>query len=219
MGDMNRKRLILTGCLFFFIAVFAQAQADWELKQDKDGIRVYTKLMDNSPIKAVKTVCTINTSLTALTAVLLDIKSTPDWVYATKKISLLKQTSLSELFYYSEIEIPWPVSNRDFIVLLSVTQDPKTKVVSVIGYNKPDYLPENKNIVRIQHSYSKWLITPVQNGQVRIEYILEADPGGTVPAWLINMFATKGPFETFKNLREQVKKPVYHHTSLPFIKD
>jgi len=216
---MKGKWVFLTGIVLFFCTAAARSQTDWQLKQDKEGIKVYTRLMDNSPLKAVKTVCTINASLSVLTAVLLDIKNTTDWVYATKKITVLKQISLTELFYYSEINIPWPVNNRDFIVLLSVTQDPKTKVVSVIGYNKPDYIPPYKNIVRIQRSFSKWLITPLQNGLVKIEYILEADPGGSVPAWLINLFATKGPFETFKQLREQVKKPAYHHASLSFIKD
>ncbi|MEP6746555.1 MAG: START domain-containing protein [Bacteroidota bacterium] len=216
---MNLKRLFLTGYILFFVCACAGAQPDWELKLDKDGIKVYTKKTDKSPFKAVKTVCAVNSSLTSLTAVLLDIKNSADWVYATKTISLLKQLSVSELVYYSEIQVPWPVVNRDFIVQLIVSQDPKTKTVSVVGNNKPDYLPANTNIIRIQHSYSKWLITPLPNGQVKIEYILEVDPGGTVPAWLINMFATKGPFETFKKLREEVKKPAYQHASFAFIKE
>ena len=121
--------------------------------------------------------------------------------------------------YYSEVDIPWPASNRDFIVRLKVTQDERTKAVTVEGENKPALLPENKNIVRIRQSYSKWLITPLQNGHVQIEYLLQVDPGGTVPAWLINMFATTGPFESFQKLRMQVKKTSYSHVNLPFIRD
>jgi hypothetical protein len=216
---MNRRCFFITGCILFFITTLLHAQTDWQLRVDKEGIKVYTRQMENSSLKAVKTVCTINASLPALTAVLMDINSSADWVYATKKISLLKKVSASDLIYYSEIAIPWPVTNRDFIVLLKVTQDPKTKAVSVIGDNKPDYLPVVKNIVRIKKSYSKWLITPMPNGQLKIEYILEVDPSGSVPVWLTNMFATKGPLETFKKLREQVKKPVYQHTNLDFIKE
>jgi len=215
---MNRNWLLLTGLTLLF-CVYANAQTSWDLKLDKEGIRVYTRKLDNSPFRAVKTVCTINSSLTILTAVLLDIKGSAEWVYATKTISLLKQISVSELIYYSEIDVPWPAGNRDFIVQLIVAQDQKTKAVSVVGDNKPDYLPANKNIVRIQHSYSKWLITPLPNSQVKIEYVLEVDPGGNVPAWLVNLFATKGPFDTFKKLREQVRKPAYQHASLPFIKE
>jgi hypothetical protein len=217
--DMNGKWTFLTGCMIVLMHVSSLAQPDWQLKQDKDGIQVYTKNIDNAKLKAVKVVTSISTSLTTLTAVLMDVDGSKDWVYATKKISLLKQVSPASLIYYSEIEIPWPGSNRDFIVEIQASQDEKTKVVTVDGFNKPDYLPENNNMVRIRQSYSKWLITPLQKGQVKIEYVLQVDPGGNIPIWLINLFATKGPLETFKKLREQVKKKKYAYISLPYIKE
>lgn len=209
---------------FLFIPVFLLwgittfAQNNWELKQDKEGIKVYTKNLDNSSFRAIKTVCTIEATPAVLTAVLLDINSSAEWVYATKKAILLKQTSPDELFYYSEIDVPWPVNNRDFIVHLKASQDERTKAVTIVADNQPKYLPENKNIVRVPQSYSKWLIEPLSNNRVKIEYILQVDPGGSVPAWLINLFAAKGPFESFKNLRLQVKKPVYQQVKLAFIK-
>jgi hypothetical protein len=207
------------GLFVCFVCSRAHAQKDWELRQDKEGIKIYTKNIDDAALKSVKTICTLNTSLSTLTAALIDISNSAEWVYSTKKISLLKKISPSELIYYSELDIPWPASNRDFIIRLEVKQDEKSKAVSVIGYNLPDYLPEVKNVVRIRKSNSKWLITPLQNGQVKIEYVLDVDPGGNIPAWLINMFAAKGPFETFKKLREVVKKPAYSHPDLPFIKE
>jgi len=213
------KRFFLTGCIAVLFTGYINAQINWELRADKEGIKVYTRNMDNSPLKAVKTECTINTTLTTLTAVLLDVAGSKDWVYSTKSISLLKQISPAELIYYSEIAIPWPASNRDFIVGITVVQDEKTKAVTVLGLNLPAYLPEKKDIVRIQQSYSKWLITPLPQGGVKIEYELQVDPGGKVPVWLVNMFATRGPFETFKKLQEQVTKPVYKNKTYSFIKD
>src|ERR1700712_2655695 len=108
-----KQKAFLAGCLLVCMTVQAAAQNDWQLRQDKEGIKVYTKNIDNAALKAIKAVFTINASLSALTAVLLDVNSTRDWVYATKKIQLLKQISPAELIYYSEVEIPWPVSNRD----------------------------------------------------------------------------------------------------------
>lgn len=216
---MHWKYFYITGLVLFLSIANSYSQNDWVLKLDKEGIKVYTKNLDNSPYKAVKTVCTIDASASRLTAVLMDINNCADWVYATKTCNLLQQPSPSELFYYSELDIPWPANNRDFIVRLKVTQDAATKVVTIDGENKPAWLPENKNIVRIQQSYSRWVIVPLQNGQVQIEYVLQVNPGGTVPAWLINMFATKGPFESFQNLRQQVKKSIYNKVNLPFIRD
>jgi hypothetical protein len=51
--------------------------------------------------------------------------------------------------------------------------------------------------------------TPAGKNQVRAEYVLEVDPMGTIPAWLINLFATKGPTETFRKLKLHVQKEVY----------
>lgn len=217
--DRYQHFIFIILCLVLGTATTAFAQNNWELKQDKEGIKVYTKNMDNSAFRAIKTVCTIDATPSVLTAVLLDINNSTEWVYATKKAVLLKQPSPDELYYYSEIAVPWPVSNRDFIVRLKVTQDERTRAVTVVADNQPTYLPENKNIVRVPQSYSKWVIEPLPNNQVKIEYILQVDPGGTVPAWLINLFATKGPFESFKSLREQVKKPVYKQARLAFIKN
>lgn len=180
---------------------------------------MYMKSRENSPLKAIRVTCTMESTLSALTAALFDIDNSKQWVYATKAIKLLKPISASELIYYSEIEIPWPVANRDFIVDLKVEQDPKTKAVSVIGKNLYDYLPEQKNIVRIKESYSKWLVTPVSANSVKIEYVLEVDPAGIIPAWLINLFATKGPFETMKGLRNVVKQPQYANAKLSYIRE
>jgi hypothetical protein len=54
---------------------------------------------------------------------------------------------------------------------------------------------------------------------VNVEYTLFADPGGSVPAWLINLFITKGPMESFKKLKEHLAQPVNAHVHLPMIKD
>ena len=215
----TQYRLFILYAFLAFTNINVYSQKNWELKVDKEGIKVYTKSGEHSSFKSVKTVCTIDASLSRLTAVLLDIDRTVDWVYATKKCSVLKQVSQSESIYYSEIDAPWPVSNRDFIVRLWAVQDEKTKAVSVLAENKPSYLPEHDDIVRIKQSYSKWVIEPLKGGKVKVEYTLQVDPGGNIPAWLINLFATKGPYESFKKLRLQVKKDIYNNVSLPFIKD
>lgn len=216
---MHLIRLLVTCSLVLLLSATSFPQKNWELKMQKEGINVFTKNFDNSPYKAIKVVCNIKATLSQITAVLLDIERTGEWVYATRTCKLLKLISSSELIYYSELEVPWPVSNRDFIVQMKVTQDEKTKVVTVTAENKPRYIAEFKNIVRIQQSNSKWVIVPLQKGLVSVEYILQVDPGGNIPSWLINLFATRGPYESFKGLQTQVHKPVYHGVRLPFLQE
>jgi len=140
-------------------------------------------------------------------------------VYNTKTCTTLKEISPAEVIYHSEVNVPWPVSNRDFIARIKLTQNPATKVMYLNAQNLPSYIPVKEDVVRIQKSDSKWIFTPVSKTATKIEYILFADPGGAVPAWLINMFATKGPMESFTKLKEQVKKPVYQIARYSFVTD
>ena len=199
------------------ISVDSLAQDGWKLKTDKDEVQVYMKAEETSSYKSVKTVTTMRTTLSAVSAILLDVLKTPDWVYGTKQCSLLKKESPTSLYYYAEMGMPWPVSNRDFVIRISLSQNPQTKVVTVIATNLPTYIPEKDGIVRIQRSSGRWTISPAGNGMVRVEYILQIDPGGSLPASIVNMFSYNGPFQSFKNLRVQVNKPEYARAQLPFI--
>ncbi len=194
-------------------------QQGWTLQKQESGVQVYTKLTPGSDFKTVKTICTLQTTLSRMTAILLDVMRTPEWVYGTKSCKLLKQESPSSLFYYAEMGMPWPVKNRDFIIRISVVQDPLTKVVTVIAENKPDYFPEQKGNIRIMKSSGKWTITPLTHGQLRVQYELHVDPGGQLPANIVNMFMYDGPYETFKKLPSRASMTVYENQRFSFIRD
>ncbi|MGF7039565.1 START domain-containing protein [Mucilaginibacter lappiensis] len=197
----------------------ANADEPWSLSTTKEGIKVYTRHVPNSKIKAIKVECSLNATPAQLVAVLMDIKGSIDWVYHTKSVNLIKQVSPSELYYYSEVNIPWPLHNRDFIAHIKVTQDPATKVITVDAPCLADMVPVKDGIVRIEHSVGKWIITPTDNGQVKVEYTLHLDAGGSVPAWLLNMFITQGPTESFIKLKAQLQKPAYKNVKLAYIAD
>ncbi|MET0463169.1 MAG: START domain-containing protein [Chitinophagaceae bacterium] len=211
------KRTIIGSTLLLLFCIQGIAQKDWELKLDKQNVKVYTKTQENSNLKAIKVSCELNTTLTRLTAVIFDVNAGTEWVYSTRLCSLIKQVSPSELYYYSEVNLPWPLSNRDFVAHLVAKQDPATRIVTILGPVAPDLVPEKKGIVRVTKSYGRWIITPKGKDLVHLEYMLETDPGGSIPAWLVNMFVTKGPYETFKKLKEQLNKPKYANSKLPFI--
>jgi hypothetical protein len=214
---MTTKTAFLLIGLFFCGHAFGQE--DWKLSSSKDGMSVYTRTFPDSKFKAIKVEVSLDATLSQLVAVVLDVNTGADWVYATKSSALLKRVSPSEVIYYSEIKLPWPVHNRDFIAQLKATQDPATRVVTIYGPVVPDLIPVKKDIVRVRKSEGKWVITPIAKGRIKVEYTIRLDPGGDLPAWLFNLFVTKGPAESFENLKLQLKKPQYANAHLPFITD
>ena len=197
----------------------SQAQTQWKFQGEKEGIKSYNSEVPNSKIRAIKLESVFQAPLNQLVGVLLDIKSSPEWAYKTKSATVLKQVSPTEVYYYTELNMPWPVVNRDFVGHLTATQNPNTKVVTINGPVVPDYIPKKKDLVRIEKSVGKWVLTPMNDRETKVEYSLQVDPGGNAPAWLVNMFASEGPTQSLKNLRLQLKKPDHKNDPLPFIRN
>ncbi|MBI2284143.1 MAG: lipid-binding protein [Bacteroidetes bacterium] len=206
------KQLLVTGSLAF-ISFLCPAQENWKLTGDQDGIRSWSRKIPDSRINAVKLEAVFNTSLSGITGVIADVARYDSWVFNSRGSRLLKQVSPSELYYYSEVIFPWPATNRDFVSHIQVSQDAVTKVVTINANNVSGWEPVHPKRVRINQSNGKWTLTPISNKEVKAEYVLLVDPGGELPAWIINSFSSKGLVQTFKNLRsllQQTKKSVVH---------
>ncbi len=205
--------------LIFFLSVALPVfcQEAWKLSIDKEGIKVFTGSVPGSRVKAIKVVSTVNATASELVAVLLDVNESDKWVYHTKLCSLLRKVSPSELYYYSEVSLPWPCENRDFVAHISVSQYAETKVVLVDAPAVPGIVSPKDGIVRVSHSKGRWVITPLDKNQVRVDYTLQVDPAGAIPAWLVNTFAAQGPLESFRKLKQQLQLPAYRNIKLSFI--
>jgi hypothetical protein len=195
------------------------AQKSWELKKDQEGIKVFSKPSDNSRFNELKVEMTLSAKLSSLAALVLDIDNYPNWSFNTEKSYVLKKISPSELYFYTLIHSPWPASNRDLAIHLSITQDVTSQVLSIRAECVPNYIPPKKDIIRVPLSIEQWTVTPLPGDKIRIEYQLKLDPGASVPPWLINLFSTKGPYETFTHLRQQIQKDPYRNAVIPFIRD
>jgi hypothetical protein len=208
---MMKYKVLLFIMLFGFNT--ARAQTDWKLSAEQDGIKIFNGPIAASKVKPIKVECTFNATAAQLVAVLLDIKTYPDWVYHTRSATLIKQVSPAELFYHSELDIPWPAQNRDFVAHLTITQN-ADKTITVDAPSVPGMVAVKKGVTRIYESKGKWILTPVGN-QVKVVYYLQIDAGGGAPSWLVNLFAADGPMQTFKNLKVQLQKPAYKNASFP----
>ncbi|MDB5111344.1 MAG: hypothetical protein JWR67_2458, partial [Mucilaginibacter sp.] len=155
--------------ILLFLLLPLSQQPDWQLNNEKDGIRVYTSTATaDNKTKPIKVECTFNTTTTQLVAVLLDIKNYTNWVYHTKSATVVKQVSPSDLYYYSEVNVPWPAQNRDFVAHITVTQNPETKIVTVDAPNVAGLVPQKNGIYRTNNSKGKWLITPEGHDHVKV---------------------------------------------------
>ena len=185
---------------------FAFGQAYWKLTKDKDGIKVYQRDSRNSGFKSIKVECTLEGNFDKLIAIINNVNGYKNWVYNNKETSLLKRISIHEFYYYTEAYLPWPMDNRDAVMHTKITKDSLNRFLKINSIAVPKYIPEKDGKVRISYSDINWHVTRPNANSLHIVYIFETDPGGNVPTWLVNSFADKGPFESFKKLGELLKR-------------
>jgi START domain-containing protein len=197
-----RKFTCLTLASLLSVFVFSQ----WKLSRNSDGIKVYTAENADSKFQKIKVECTLEGNFDKLISVVSDVGRHKEWVYNNKTAYILKKYSANDFIYYTETTIPWPMSNRDAIIHMKITRDSANRFLNIIGYGEPTYIAEKEGKVRVPHTSISWHVTMPTAQSISIVYIIDTDPGGNLPSWLINMFSDKGMFESFKKLGHKLKQ-------------
>lgn len=179
---------------------------DWVLVKNKNSIKIYSRKYTGSDIKEIKANTNVNASVASLTKLLTDVDAFPEWMPNVKSAEVLKRVSENEIYYYVEVKIPWPFSNRDNVMHIKVLDSAEKEDVSIIIESDPDYIPEKEGLVRIPKASGMWKFTPNEDGTTNVFLKYLADPGGNVPVWIINMFVADVPYKTLTRLKETITK-------------
>jgi len=189
--------------LIFFLCSAFLFQEEWELKRDKNGVKVYVKPGTQSKIKTVKATVSIKAPLEVVKSKIMDIENYSKWIYKCNEASILKRVSDNELFYYQGIKSPFPVKDRDLVAKMNVTENRGEILISLKA--EPDFIEEKKDRVRIPVFDSSWKLK--QSGEsVEVINEINTDPGGGIPSKIINAFIVTGPYETNLRLKQQCEQ-------------
>ena len=201
----------------FSIPLPAQDKNAWVLKNDKDAVKVYYRKSSDS--YELKLATSLKVPLSGVARLFDEVDKYPVWGYKITEARLLKRVSPTEMYYYSRLDFPWPMSDRDVVLHTKLEQDPKSGAVMSVSNAAPDYIPEVKGVVRVRKADTKWTLIPGAGGWLYAEYYLHSDPGGNIPDWAINLALDVGPRETVKNMRKILAGADYQNTKLAHIKE
>lgn len=211
---MQRVIFLLAFC---FSGTILAAQNGWVLATHKQAIEVFVKCEPGSKVKSLKVQCELDATISQVVALLLDIPATKSWMPNTKTCFITRQISPGDIYYYTEVNLPWPLNNRDFVTHLRVSADPATGVVTIDAPAVPGSIAPKKGIVRIPQSLSRWILKPGFNNHIQLEYYLLVDPGGLIPASLVNYFATDAAIDAIKNMQGLLLSSKYPNTETSFV--
>ena len=194
--------LILTNILLCSIT----SGQDWILSKDGKDLQTYYRESDKSDIKELKIVTTIAAPAITVFELLNEIDLYDDWVYRTTEARLVETYSNKSLQYYAVVDFPWPFDDREMYILsdYKISEDKKYIKTNSIAIPRED-IKDREDHVRIIDMELGWTLKENDEGITEVVYVLRSDPGGAIPAWMVNLALEAGPTNTINGLRALVE--------------
>ena len=193
--------------LFFLAQLLSSplVAQSWDFVKEQDGIKVYTRQEVGKPLKAYRGTATIKAPAEKVFALIEDVNHTEWWEASLSQIKVLAYEKNKMARYYLVYDSPWPVTDRDLCVDVTVTIDPIKKVYQVTAVPLTGVIPENEECVRIKDYRQAWTVSA--SGPNLSDVIVEgyADPVGNIPAWISNMLIIETPVNAIRGARKHLE--------------
>ena len=215
---------ILLLFVFLFPGYIYSSSFDWNLEMDKNGIKVYLKELKTKDIKAFRGTVSINASVDSLLAVIMDIDACTDWLQYCENPLILERINFSESYHYLINDLPFPVIDREFILHTKISRNPVSGAITIYSESRPDYclqlqtsdcqLIKDSCLVLVEHSQGTYLLEAVKKGVTKVTWTQYTNPGGYIPAWLVNKIIRQVAYNTMQGLRVKVTEKKYQKARL-----
>ena len=122
---------------------------------------------------------------------------------------VIKQITSMERIEYNHTGTPFIIRDRDFLfhAKAELRKDIKKMYFWLNSVNDPA-MPESDCCVRGELKRGVYVLTALDGGKkTNIIVEIHADPKGSVPKWIVNLFQKKWPRKTLNGIRAQCAKP------------
>src|SRR5262249_52963982 len=127
------------------------------------------------------------------------------------EVKIVRRPAERQAVIYTRTDTPWPVSDRDMYMMrttevMKVGEEFKLRVTCMRGEG-----PEREDTIRITDCDSHFILRRVDANHTSIDYMVNVDPGGSLPKFIIRWASKKVPFDTLVNLESYAKKKREHY--------
>lgn len=185
----------------------------WKEVSNEDGVRVWVKEVPGEP-SIVRAAGKIDAPPERVLAVLADVAAYKETMPHTEVSELIKREG-NDIWLYSVINPPLG-SRRDYAVKITLWQG-KDGVLGTRWVPANEVAPPPKDgVVRVERNEGSWTLTPLDGGmRTGAIYILQVDPGGSVPKWIIEKTNRSSVPDAFKAVRKAATSKRYANAPSP----
>lgn len=199
--------VMLAGFLAASLGLQAKAElpdeesAQWTLREESGKIRVYTAPVEDSSFRAFKAVGVLDAPIENIMAVMVTPESCLEWAHNCAEARAIGDGSFHDRLAYSATNMPWPVSDRDYVLQLTTEGARNNGEITMRMSAVPDQMDEQDGFVRVDESDTLYRFVPEGN-KTHMTWLQHTDPKGALPGWLVNSLLVDIPIKSMEALEE-----------------
>jgi hypothetical protein len=186
--------------IFLFLLISFDGDQTWKKSLDKDDIVIYTRKVESSPFHEFLAETEMKGTKEKFRALITDFDHYSDWSPDCKSIELIEQNAPENYIYHMKLKVPFPFSKRDIVQELILKENESELLIKIV--NHPNKIDDEDDVVRMKRGEGEWLVKQISQERVSIRFQYLADPGGDIPAWLVNSFIVKNPYKSLRNIKK-----------------
>jgi hypothetical protein len=209
--------LVFAGVVGWGVAVARPAQAEapkagpWEALFEDEGIAVWRREVPGTSLVEFRGRGLVEAPLFRVLSVIRDDSRKPEWMKSCVGAQTIQFKGKGRAVVYNRTGSPaFFISDRDVVLDAKTVVHSGQRLVHIPFSNtEHPRMPPIDGVVRMPKLEGHWKLRQKGPTSIEVEYQVRADPGGSLPKWLVNWVNQKLPFHTIANLRLQVNKPGY----------
>jgi hypothetical protein len=183
------KILGIAGISVFFLYFLAgliwrfSGSNQWELAAEKNGAKIYTLKVPGSDILQVKGVMRYRSTVAGM----VKLDTINDSLVAAGATGIADLGGDDQVKYSTfRFKLPFLFQPREYVTRTQIYQNPITKTVLIQTWAVPEKMPPSPCCFRVTELHNSQRITPLGNGEIEVEYVMNQNMGGFFPDFLQN---------------------------------
>ena len=139
----------------------------------------------------------------------------PDWAPQCLEAQNVESINDRETIIYVACNGDWPVADRDYVAKRTIISNSEKSTIRVnINLIENPGAPDIKSRVHIPYLQCCWILKRINPSHTHVELRACVDPGGWLPAWLVNWGYRWIPYRYLKDLESKIVERSHTATEL-----
>ncbi|MBN2805045.1 MAG: hypothetical protein JXR22_00160 [Prolixibacteraceae bacterium] len=191
--------------ILLILAMFLTQEPEWTFRFKKDGVKVSTREVAGSDFHAFIGECIFPFPAETIATAIQDIANYPLWCYQTSSTEIFKKET--DRIYYRAVTLTPPlIKHREAYACNEKIPTDEHGEIMIVIKSIESKKPVPDGFIRMPYSRGLWRMLPLTPNTTLVQFEMEADPGGYIPAWLANRSSVDAPWHTMKSLQEFLQK-------------